>query len=894
MAVLGDPGSGKTTLLRHLARTYSLRRQGDLGYPPESLVPLYVRAADWAEQLAIDESAGLADAATLHLGLADPVATAAWLKEAAEKERVLVLVDGLDEVADPAGQTLLLEKIRSFMDAHPDVRLITTSRIVGFEPPVIEPRVDVLVVEPLRVDAMRRFAIEWCAFRHHHEAQHRCPACEKRVEEFRHAIIDHPRIRELAGNPMMLTILALLHEAGAALPQRRWDLYERIAEALLFTWQSRKGAARPGALDRALTLEDRELLWALESLAVEMQKGDRTLVARWWLLEHLRSFLQGELGWAPDAAQSEVEALVWSLQKRAGLLVERGPERFGFPHLAFQEYFAARAVLASEDPLGTLQPYFYHPRWNEVVRLVASRLDRRRAPQLIRMLLDDPDPTGRFIRRGLLLALGCLADGAAVHEEKLLSQLVDAVGELSGTKWVGIALDAVRTLREMRDGRFRDFVAQCAGRLMESPTPGFEPVDLLTVTMAALELKPEEHVEDGKEAEAGRGEQEDPHEPIMEFVFEKGRETTSTTVVVAPDASLSDWVDGVLRQLSADPSPEVRRRCAQELGRYARRAKVRDGLSHSLGTEQNGNVRAAIAEALEPVASSPEIRDKLEHCLVADEDPLVRGGCAIALRRVASREPGVRGRLLTLLRSGEAAPARCGAARGLSLCAEKWPEVRDALLEIARSRDGSDLVRRDCLWALENVLPALPDGLSLLCSLVTEDPDSRLSLVAAELLASYAATGRMEWGLLPIERIEHVLVSQKQPCPCALHALRGLVDARELRRLGAPREARIARTLASVRDKIRSAFVFGSSVRGEQRAESDVDLMVIGNVSLRELTPGLKQAEQELGRQINTVIYLEDEWRRRLRERDSFVSRVLAGKRSFVIGDEDELRAVGA
>ena len=145
---------------------------------------------------------------------------------------------------------------------------------------------------------------------------------------------------------------------------------------------------------------------------------------------------------------------------------------------------------------------------------------------------------------------------------------------------------------------------------------------------------------------------------------------------------------------------------------------------------------------------------------------------------------------------------------------------------------------------------------------------------------------------MPIEQIECVLVSIKKPCPHALEALRALVDTREVRRLGILPEKRLERALAGVRDSIESAFVFGSVASNEQGKDSDVDLMVIGDVTLKELTPGLRSAEEQLGRQVNVVIYRPVDWRRRLRERIPFAVEVQKGKKRFVIGGQHELAAM--
>jgi predicted nucleotidyltransferase len=160
-------------------------------------------------------------------------------------------------------------------------------------------------------------------------------------------------------------------------------------------------------------------------------------------------------------------------------------------------------------------------------------------------------------------------------------------------------------------------------------------------------------------------------------------------------------------------------------------------------------------------------------------------------------------------------------------------------------------------------------------------------------MTQYAAADRVNWGEAPMEMMEHLLTLPQAPYADALPALRALVDARERRKLGVPREMRILRALSAVRDRIKVMFIFGSYARGEQDADSDIDLLIIGDVSLRELTPGLKQAEHEMGRQVNIAVYSEKEWRERRLDGNPFVTDVLKGQKVFIIGGPDELGAVG-
>ncbi|MGE3434942.1 MAG: nucleotidyltransferase domain-containing protein [Blastocatellales bacterium] len=92
---------------------------------------------------------------------------------------------------------------------------------------------------------------------------------------------------------------------------------------------------------------------------------------------------------------------------------------------------------------------------------------------------------------------------------------------------------------------------------------------------------------------------------------------------------------------------------------------------------------------------------------------------------------------------------------------------------------------------------------------------------------------------------------------------------------------------------IRLAFVFGSMAAGAEKAESDVDLMVVGAVSLRQLSKLLSGVSAKVGREINPHVLTAEEFVRRKKARDHFVSAVSGAPKLFVIGSEDELEAMG-
>jgi len=91
---------------------------------------------------------------------------------------------------------------------------------------------------------------------------------------------------------------------------------------------------------------------------------------------------------------------------------------------------------------------------------------------------------------------------------------------------------------------------------------------------------------------------------------------------------------------------------------------------------------------------------------------------------------------------------------------------------------------------------------------------------------------------------------------------------------------------------IRASFIYGSYARGEENLLSDIDLMVIGDISSKELSSLLSKPKKELMREINYIVFPENEFADRVRQKDHFLNSVLEDKKIFIVGDEDELRGL--
>ena len=104
----------------------------------------------------------------------------------------------------------------------------------------------------------------------------------------------------------------------------------------------------------------------------------------------------------------------------------------------------------------------------------------------------------------------------------------------------------------------------------------------------------------------------------------------------------------------------------------------------------------------------------------------------------------------------------------------------------------------------------------------------------------------------------------------------------------------IRSALVSLGSEIQIAFVYGSVARQKERADSDVDLMVLGNASFSDVVSALGPAQKALGREINPTVFGVDEFRSKLAAGNHFLSSVMKEKRLFVLGTENELAKLAA
>lgn len=379
--VLGDPGSGKTTLSRFAAVWLAggVPLKGGAA-PRKSLLPLYLPFREYVLACSKKECSlidFLEEQAANHLQVKLPEG---FLEQAIGKGDAVLLLDGLDEVGSSGDRERMRERVLAFGEQHRKLAILVTSRVAGYDEAPLPKQGSEFFrhfrLAPFSDEDLQAFVRNWYAVQEPNDALAR----ERGIADLGEAIVADPRVRELAGNPLLATLIALVHRFEAHLPGERAKLYELCVKTLLETW--------PAARNRRFEEIDEGLQRAyLEDLALRMQEARKNPALPWEAesrevvigAEELIDLLVGILlsrnpAEEPEVVRRRIERWVQHLEQGTGLLVEQRPKVFGFFHLSFLEYLAACALeRGSVPPVDQVAERIGDERWQEVCLLAVGR-----------------------------------------------------------------------------------------------------------------------------------------------------------------------------------------------------------------------------------------------------------------------------------------------------------------------------------------------------------------------------------------------------------------------------------------------------------------------------------------------------------------------------------------
>jgi formylglycine-generating enzyme required for sulfatase activity len=402
LVLTGGPGAGKSTFANYLAlclavhslaleeRPFALSPEKHLPTWPGNLWPLPVRIVlrEFARELPANARRGTADLLWQHIEdrLAPLAECRGMLKEALLTGDALVVLDGFDEVPETSvgrrvsPRRLVLQAVEDFaLRAFPDARCLVTCRSASYVAPWTLPKFEVAPLAEFDQEKRDLFCRLWYA-----ELARRGQLEESKVTAKVTGLqqaIRRPDLARMAGNPLLLTVMALVHAREPELPEARALLYERCVDVLLWLWERRKEE------------EDRpaDLLTLLQEAGVDRTFFVRAMDRLAYDVHHEGGAQAGEADIRASVLERRLEVLhperdpAWArrvatfIRERAGLLVERRADEvdpvLAFPHRTFQEYLAACWLTEGEDTAHKAAKLAREgDHWWEVVKLAAGRL----------------------------------------------------------------------------------------------------------------------------------------------------------------------------------------------------------------------------------------------------------------------------------------------------------------------------------------------------------------------------------------------------------------------------------------------------------------------------------------------------------------------------------------
>ena len=398
LVLLGDPGSGKSTFVNRLVS--GLAESADqvqrlTGWPQveANCLPVLVVLRDYARNIQNGEPSchHLWSFITARLESQNLGAAIEPIHQTLEDGKALVMFDGLDEVPTRDQRRFVRDAVTAFTQRYPKNRYLLTCRILSYQKPANPNEEDlriagfpVFTLAPFDDNKIDRFIAAW----YHELAEKGTVSADERDGLTHHlqTAVRRPDLHGMAGNPLLLTVMALVHTHKGRLPDARAVLYEDTVDLLLSRWEEQKLAsktARPGLAELLAQagraeIDVKRVLWRLAFNAHEQgdtgdgQLADIPEASLQQALANLNKNGEGkpDLNWARD---------VLDLMKlRAGLLIEGLPGVFTFPHRTFQEFLAG-VYLTSEGDFARNAAALADDaaRWREVILLAVGYLLHR-------------------------------------------------------------------------------------------------------------------------------------------------------------------------------------------------------------------------------------------------------------------------------------------------------------------------------------------------------------------------------------------------------------------------------------------------------------------------------------------------------------------------------------
>ena len=412
LVILGDPGSGKSTLLQYLAVEWAKLLLKELpSHPITLLIELRIYIQDFAQQRCHNflEFIHKGSNWVCHLNQHE-------LDKRLKKGAVKILFDGLDEVFDPQQRANIITQIHGFTQTYPLVKVIVTSRIIGYKPQQLkDAEFHHFMLQDLEQKQVEDFLEKWHNLTYNEATENQKK--QDRQQRITKAIQESQAIQQLAVNPLLLTMMAILNR-NQDLPRDRAKLYERSSELLLYQWDVEAKLLEDADL-KSVDIDYQDKQAMLREVAHFMQAQKEGLAGNLISQKNLEKVLVNYLKTIDvNPARKVARLMIEQLRTRNFILCDVGSKYYAFVHRTFLEYFCAWAYIwkleAQKYSIEKIKTkvfgnHWQDESWHEVLRLIAGMiLEPTNVGEIIAYLMEQDGESANFAN--LFLAADCLGE----------------------------------------------------------------------------------------------------------------------------------------------------------------------------------------------------------------------------------------------------------------------------------------------------------------------------------------------------------------------------------------------------------------------------------------------------------------------------------------------------
>ena len=365
LMVLGGPGIGKSTFLRKIGLE-ALKKDGQI---ERDCIPVLIELKELR-----DETVDLKQKLVTEFETCGFPAAAAFTEASLAQGKLLVLLDGLDEVPSRNLNTVI-EHIEDFVDAHDQNTFVASCRIAAYrsgQGTFFNRFTDVTLAE-FDDEQIEQFIRRW--FRSQLDVK--AGTADKYWELLQKD--ENKATKELAQTPLLLTFLCLVYDRQQMLPTQRSTLYGKALDILLSEWSAQKRLEHDPIYEGFHPDLEKVLL---AQIAYDSFEQDQLFFLKDDIVRRIGEFLADTLN-APQHLDGA--AVLEAIERQQGILVERATDIYSFSHLTLQEYLTAFHIVDARLEAKVIEQHLTDRRWREVLLLVTG-LSGNRAIELLQRL----------------------------------------------------------------------------------------------------------------------------------------------------------------------------------------------------------------------------------------------------------------------------------------------------------------------------------------------------------------------------------------------------------------------------------------------------------------------------------------------------------------------------